>query len=99
MLALMSTVPAPHVRFAPNSVLLVPDAPYECVGAYMVVHRNEHGQAQVICNLLMGERLEVASGHAPTHGELKAAACILSPSDARALARELETFAEEAEDE
>ena len=95
----MSNVPTPHVRFAPNSVLLVPDAPYECAGAYMIVHRNEHGQAQVICNLLMGDRLEVTGGHAPTHGELKAAACILSPSDARALARELERFADKAEGE
>ncbi len=95
----MSTLPPPHVRFAPDSVLLVPDAPYHCSGAYLIVHRNEQGEQQVICNLIMGDRLPVTGGTVPTHGQLKAAAMVLSPTDARALARELDKFADQAEDE
>jgi hypothetical protein len=90
-------VPTPHVTFVPETMLIVPDAPYVCTGAYFIPNRDRNGIPQVICNLLMGDRIQTTDGTIPTHGRLKAAAVVLSPSDARALARELEKYADEAE--
>ena len=95
----MSNVAPPSVWFHPDSVLLIADARHPCAGASVTVHRQSHGLPHLVCHLLTTDQPHVTAGMAQPEGQLGAAACILSPADARALARELDRVAGEAEDE
>lgn len=91
--------PPNTIDFDSDAMVVVPDAAYGCTGAFLTAGRNQEGQPYVLCNLTMGSAVQLTGAPVPTHGELRAATCILSPSDARALARELDRLANEAEDE
>jgi hypothetical protein len=87
----------PTVPFGREAVVVVPDAFHKCPGAKLITNRDAEGRPGVIVNLLLGERVQVIDGRAPTHGELRSAAVLVNPEDARALARELNNFADLAE--
>jgi hypothetical protein len=92
----MADATDPTIVFGEGTSLAVPDVLYQCWGATLLANRDKNGKSGVICNFLMGDPIPVSSGF-PTHGELKAAAVMLTPHDARALARELNSFADRAE--
>ncbi len=95
---MMYAVPMPHpspaltLEFAAAG-LSVPNAVSGCLGVLVQVSRDGQGRAQVFCSFEAGDtvRKPLANGiHIGSD-------LVLSPADARALARCLERAAEEAE--
>jgi hypothetical protein len=80
------------VRFSPFAVVALSDRVTDCEGATLRGNRDDTGQPQVLCGFLPGEIERALPEAMPL-----SAALVLSPADARALARELERAAEEAE--
>lgn len=93
MLARMSD--APTVVFSAQAVLALPYLVSECAGARLKGNRDAEGHPQVFCRFDPGELIQPA----PAFGIDIGSAIVLSPADARALARELERAAEEAEEQ
>ncbi len=86
--------PALKVMFSAQAVLALPQLVTECDGALVKGSRDEHGRPQILCSFYPGELV------VPTPPGLDvASALVLSPADARALARELERAAEDAEEQ
>jgi hypothetical protein len=80
--------------FSPQAVLALPSLVTDCEGALVTGNRDHLGHAQVLCSFYPGELVR------PTPPGLDvASALVLSPEDARALARELERAAEDAEEQ
>ena len=80
----------PEVTF-PLADEVARDRPDDLAGSR---RRDEHGRPQILCSFYPGELAR------PTPPGLDvASALVLSPADARALARELERAAEEAEEQ
>ncbi len=76
-------------------MLALPDEVTDCEGALVKGDRDPHGHSQVLCSFYPGEIVR-----APLARSLHVSAVlVLSPADARALARELERSAEEAEEQ
>jgi hypothetical protein len=73
-------------------VVALSDRITDCEGATLRGSRDETGQPQVLCGFLPLELVRALPQAIPL-----SAALVLSPADARALARELERAAEEAE--
>ena len=86
---------APTVVFSAQAVLALPYLVSDCTGARVKGNRDPEGQAQVLCRFHPGELIQPA----PAFGLDIGAALVLSPADARALARSLERAAEEAEEQ
>jgi hypothetical protein len=85
----------PTVRFGDDAVLALSDEVTDCEGALVKGDRDPHGHSQVLCSFYPGEIVR-----APVAPSLRVSAVlVLSPTDARALARELERSAEEAEEQ
>ena len=87
--------PPPTVRFGDDAVLALPDEVTDCQGALVKGDRDPHGHSQVLCSFYPGDIVRPAlalSLHV-------SAVLMLSPADARGLARELERAAEEAEEQ
>jgi hypothetical protein len=82
------------IVFSAQAVLALPHVVTECDGALVKGSRDEHGRSQILCGFYPGELVRPA----PPGLEV-ASAIVLSPADARALARELERAAEEAEEQ
>jgi hypothetical protein len=82
------------VLFSSLAVLALPDQVTDCEGAALKGNRDAEGRPQVLCTFYPGEVAQPL----PRGGPLRSA-LVLSPSDARALARELERSAEEAEEQ
>ena len=82
----------PTLVFSAQAVLAVPHLVTECDGARVKGNRDSDGRPQVLCSFYPGELVLPAP-----HGLDVASAIVLSPADARALARELERAAEDAE--
>ena len=91
---ILMTTPAPMVIFSAQAVLALPHLVTECDGALIKGNRDERGRPQILCSFYPGELV------LPTPSGLDvASAIVLSPADARALARELERAAEDAEEQ
>ena len=86
---------APNVVFSVQAVLALPYLVTDCVGARVKGNRDDEGHAQVLCRFHPGELIRPS----PAFGIDIGSAIVLSPADARALARELERAAEEAEEQ
>jgi hypothetical protein len=82
------------VIFSAQAVLALPHLVTECDGALVKGNRDEHGRPQILCSFYPGELVRPAPP-----GLDVASALVLSPADARALARELERAAEDAEEQ
>ena len=82
------------VLFSTFAVVALPDRVTDCEGASVKGSRDAAGQPQVLCGFFPGEVVRALPAAVPL-----SAALVLSPSDARALARELERAAEEAEEQ
>jgi hypothetical protein len=90
--------PPPTLRFADHAVLVLPEEVTDCAGAVVLGDRGRQGQAHVLCSFCPGEIVHRV--HAPLPPGLHVTAIlVLAPADARALARELERAAEEAEEQ
>jgi hypothetical protein len=84
----------PLVVFSPQAVLALPHLLTDCEGALVKGNRDPSGHAQVLCSFYPGNLIRPA----PPGLEV-ASAIVLSPADARTLARELERAAEHAEEQ
>lgn len=82
------------VLFSAFAVVALPDRVTDCEGASVKGSRDADGQPQVLCGFFPGEVVRPMPANLPLGAVL-----VLSPSDARALARELERAAEEAEEQ
>ena len=82
------------IMFSAQAVLALPQLVTECEGALIKGARDEHGRAQILCSFYPGELVRPAPP-----GLDVTSALVLSAADARALARELERAAEEAEEQ
>jgi hypothetical protein len=80
--------------FSPAAVLALPGRVTDCPGARVKGNRDADGRPQVLCSFHPGEIVRPL----PPGVELSSA-LVLAPTDARALARELERAAEEAEEQ
>ena len=82
------------VLFSPQAVLALPQLVTDCLGARVKGNRDGNGHPQVLCSFYPGELVRpIPPGLDVT------SALVLSPADARALARELERAAEDAEEQ
>jgi hypothetical protein len=88
----------PEVVFGEGSTLVVPDMVYQCWGAKLFRNKDANGKLGIICNFLMGDSIST-QGQIPSHGQIKSAAVLINSSDARALAKELNAFADRVESE
>jgi hypothetical protein len=87
--------PPPTVRFSDDAVLALSEEVTDCEGALVKGDRDPHGHGQVWCSFYPGDIVR-----APLAPSLHVSAVlVLSPADARALARELERSAEAAEEQ
>ena len=84
----------PVVVFSPQAVLACPHLVTDCAAAVVKGNRDPSGHAQVLCSFVPGELVKPVPP-----GLDVASALVLSPADARALARELERAAEDAEEQ
>jgi hypothetical protein len=84
-----------RIVFSPQAVLALPYMVTECQGARVQGSRDADAHPQVLCIFDPGALVQPA----PTFGIDTGSALVLSPSDARALARALELAAEEAEEQ
>jgi hypothetical protein len=82
------------VLFSAAAAVALSDRITDCEGASVLGSRDDTGRPHVLCGFLPGESERALSEDLPL-----SAALVLSPSDARALARELERAAEEAEEQ
>ena len=80
--------------FSAQAVLALPHLVTDCEGALVKGNRDDDGHPQVLCSFYPGELVQPAPP-----GLDVASAIVLSPADARALARELERAAEDAEEQ
>lgn len=80
--------------FSPEAVLVLPDRVTDCAGAIVRGDRDPAGRSQVLCSFYPGIVVRPLPPGLDVHS-----AVVLSPTDARALARELERAAEEAEEQ
>ena len=87
--------PTPDVVFSPQAVLALPDRVTDCEGAWVKGNRDASGHGQVLCGYLPGD----VSRPALAASDERTLIVVLSPADARALARQLERAAEEAEEQ
>jgi hypothetical protein len=94
----MYASPVPHpspaltLQFSAAGLSL-PNAVSGCLGVLVQVSRDGHGRPQVFCSFEAGDK-----GRKPlSSGVHIGSDIVLSPADARALARELERAAQEAE--
>ena len=87
--------PAPTLVFSPQAVLALPDRVTDCEGAWVKGNRDASGHCQVLCGYLPGNIARAALGASDEVTVI----VVLTPTDARALARQLERAAEEAEEE
>ena len=85
----------PTVRFSAQAALALPYLVSDCTSALLKGSRDPDGHPQVLCRFNPGELIQPA----PAFGIDIGSAIVLSPSDARALARALELAAEEAEEQ
>jgi len=84
--------PDRKVVFSAQAVLALPHLVTDCEAALLKGNRDGDGHPQVLCSFSPGELVRPV----PPGLEV-ASAIVLSPADARALARALESAAEEAE--
>jgi hypothetical protein len=82
------------VLFSASAAGALYDRVTDCEGASVRSSRSADGQPQVLCGFFRGEVVRPLPLAVPL-----TAALVLSPADARALARELERAAEEAEEQ
>ena len=87
--------PSPNLAFSPQAVLALPDRVTDCEGAWVKGNRDSSGHGQVLCGYLPGD----ISCPALAASDERTVIVVLSPADARALARELERAAEDAEEQ
>jgi hypothetical protein len=80
--------------FSPQTVLVLPHLVTDCETALVKGNRDPNGHPQVLCSFYPGELVRPLPP-----GLDVASALVLSPADARALARELERAAEDAEEQ
>jgi hypothetical protein len=80
--------------FSPQAALVVPHAVTDCQGALVKGNHDEEGHPQVVCSFIPGQLVQPTP---PPSGFDSPSAIVLSPADARPLARELERAAEQAE--
>ena len=80
--------------FSPEAVLVVPGAATDCAAALVRGSRDTEGRPQVFCSFYAGIVVRPLPPGLDVHS-----AVVLSPADARALARELERAAEDAEEQ
>ena len=85
---------APTVAFSSDAILALPYLVSDCSGAVLKGNRDADGHPQVFCRFHPGPLLRPAS----TLGIDIGSALVLSPADARALARALERAAQDAEE-
>jgi hypothetical protein len=82
------------VLFSPEAVLALSDRVTDCEGALVIGNQDDDGHPQVLCSFRPGSLVR-----APLPSAVQVTCVVvLSPADARALARELERAAEEAEE-
>jgi len=93
MLTRMLT-PDSKVVSSPQAVLALPHLVTDCEAALLKGNRDGDGHPQVLCSFYPGELVRPV----PRGLEI-ASAIVLSPADARALARALDRAAEEAEEQ
>ena len=86
--------PAPNLVFSPEAVLALPGEVTDCEGALVKGNRDQNGHPQILCGFVAGDLVRPLPSGLPVSSAL-----VLSPADARALARELERAAEEAEEQ
>jgi hypothetical protein len=86
--------PLAMVRFSELAVVALPGRITDCEGALLQGNRDAEDRPQILCSFLPGDVVRELPGRVPL-----ASAVLLSAADARALARELERAAEEAEDQ
>lgn len=92
---MLDTMPSPPtVVFSPQAVLALPHLVTDCEGALVKGNRDSDGHPQILCSFYPGELVRPL----PVGLDV-ASALVLSPADARALARELERAAEDAEEQ
>jgi hypothetical protein len=82
------------VLFSRFAAVALSDRVTDCEGASILGSRDDTGRPHVLCGFLPGESERALAEDLPL-----SAALVLLPADARALARELERAAEEAEEE
>jgi hypothetical protein len=83
------------IFFSPEAVLAVPDRVTDCEGALVIGNQDDEGRPQVLCSFRPGSLVREPL---PASVVEVTSVLVLSPADARALARELERAAEEAEE-
>jgi len=83
-----------RIVFSPQAVLALPHLVTDCEAALVKGNRDPAGHPQVLCSFYPGELIRPAPP-----GLEAASVVVLSPSDARTLARELERAAEDAEEQ
>jgi hypothetical protein len=82
------------LRFSPEAVLVLPGAATDCEAALVRGSRDSEGRPQVLCSFYPGLIVR-----ALPPGVEVSSALFLTAGDARALARELERAAEDAEEQ
>ena len=87
-------MPADLLSFSPEAVLVLPDRVTDCDSALVRGDRDPAGRPQVLCSFYPGIVVRPLPPGLDVHS-----AVVLSPADARALARELERAAEDAEEQ
>jgi hypothetical protein len=85
--------PALTLQFSAAAGLSLPNAVSGCLGVLVQGCRNGHGRPQVFCSFAAGDRVRQPLANGIHIGS----DLVLSPADARALARELLNAANEAE--
>jgi hypothetical protein len=86
--------PDRKVVFSAQAVLALPHLVTDCEAALLKGNRDGDGHPQVLCSFSPGEVVRPLPPGLPGPS-----AIVLAPADARALARELERAAEEAEEQ
>jgi hypothetical protein len=84
----------PPLLFSPLAVLAALNRAIDCLRAAVIGNRDANGRPQVLCGFYGGEVVRPLPPGLPVPS-----AIVLAPADARALARELERAAEEAEEQ
>ena len=87
-------MPGDLLPFSPAAVLVLPDRVTDCEGALVRGSRDTAGRPQVLCSFHPGLVVRPLPPGLEVHS-----AVVLSPADARALARQLERAAEAAEEQ
>ena len=82
------------LSFSPEAVLALPDRVTDCESALVKGNRDPEGRPQVLCTFYPGLVVRPLPPAVAV-----SSAIVLSPADARALARELERAAEESEEQ